>query len=359
MSMSDTANLHLPFLAQGQAQKHVTINETLLRLDALLQLSVESASTSAEPASPSDGQVYILPAGKSGAHWSAMANGALAYYRDGVWEEIAPREGWRAWARDSDAFLIFTGAAWSKLAGVPAGGAAKALAYKIDAADFHTGWASALFWDESNARLGVGVSAPDAAVTVSAHSGALPAPPSGTAIHVAGADAGNPRLLLDAFGGNPLINFRRAAGTLAAPAALASGEGMGGFNWFGRTATGYSAGGTIQLSGVATENWSDAAQGCALAFFTTPNGSTVSARAERLRIDQDGALVIRANAQVLVDANGVVRDRVFTVATLPAGVQGMRAMVSDASTTTFNATVAGGGSNAVPVFYDGAAWKIG
>ena len=120
--MSDTANLHLPFLAQGQAQKHVTINETLVRLDALLQLSVESATTNAEPASPSDGQVYILPAGKSGAHWGAMANCALAYYRDGVWEEIAPREGWRAWARDSDAFLLFTGAAWSRLAGVPAGG---------------------------------------------------------------------------------------------------------------------------------------------------------------------------------------------------------------------------------------------
>ena len=57
-----------------------------------MQVSVVWAATTAEPASPNDGEVYILPAGKSGAHWSAYANGALAYYRDGAWEEIPPRE---------------------------------------------------------------------------------------------------------------------------------------------------------------------------------------------------------------------------------------------------------------------------
>src|SRR5262249_4668949 len=35
-----TANLTLPFLISGQAQKHVTVNESLLRLDALVQLAV-------------------------------------------------------------------------------------------------------------------------------------------------------------------------------------------------------------------------------------------------------------------------------------------------------------------------------
>lgn len=66
--MSDTStNLLLPFLAAAQAQKHVTVNEALLKLDALVQLAVVSATTSAEPGSPSDGQVYILPAGKTNA----------------------------------------------------------------------------------------------------------------------------------------------------------------------------------------------------------------------------------------------------------------------------------------------------
>src|SRR6185503_15210347 len=63
--MSNTSNLVLPYLAVGQAQKHVTVNESLRKLDAILQLSVVSATTAAQPASPADGAVYILPPGKT------------------------------------------------------------------------------------------------------------------------------------------------------------------------------------------------------------------------------------------------------------------------------------------------------
>lgn len=48
----------------------------------------------------------------------------------------------------------------------------------------------------------------------------------------------------------------------------------------------------------------------------------------------------------------------YTVATLPTPVTGMRARVSDANATTFYSTVAGGGSNVVPVFYNGTNWVI-
>lgn len=115
--MSDTSsNLILPYLAAGQAQKHVTVNESIRRLDALVQLAAVSASVSAEPASPVDGAVYILPPGKTGAAWGAMADGALAYYRDGAWEEIAPREGWLACVKDSEQLLHYAGAAWAPFA---------------------------------------------------------------------------------------------------------------------------------------------------------------------------------------------------------------------------------------------------
>jgi len=53
---------------------------------------------------------------------------------------------------------------------------------------------------------------------------------------------------------------------------------------------------------------------------------------------------------------------VYTVNTLPdAGVAGVgaRTFVSDSSVTTFNTTVAGGGSNTVPVFSNGTTWKVG
>lgn len=111
--MSNTSNLVLPFLAVGQAQKHVTVNESLRRLDAVVQLSVVSATIAAQPSSPADGSVYIVPASKSGADWSAYANDSLGYYRDGAWEQITPREGWLAYVKDADVLLVYGGAAWA------------------------------------------------------------------------------------------------------------------------------------------------------------------------------------------------------------------------------------------------------
>lgn len=49
----------------------------------------------------------------------------------------------------------------------------------------------------------------------------------------------------------------------------------------------------------------------------------------------------------------------YTVATLPAGAKGAQAMVTDATSPTFNATVAGGGAVTVPVFYNGTNWVVG
>ena len=51
-----------------------------------------------------------------------------------------------------------------------------------------------------------------------------------------------------------------------------------------------------------------------------------------------------------------------TVSALPtcnSGRQGAHAFVTDANATTFNTSVAGGGSNKLPVFCDGTNWKIG
>jgi len=42
-----------------------------------------------------------------------------------------------------------------------------------------------------------------------------------------------------------------------------------------------------------------------------------------------------------------------------SAVEGARAFCTDANATTFASTVVGGGSNNVPVYYDGSAWKIG
>jgi hypothetical protein len=55
-------------------------------------------------------------------------------------------------------------------------------------------------------------------------------------------------------------------------------------------------------------------------------------------------------------------SQVYAVAKLPdaaeAGV-GARAFVTDSSVTTFGSTVAGSGSTVVPVYSNGAVWKVG
>lgn len=63
-----------------------------------------------------------------------------------------------------------------------------------------------------------------------------------------------------------------------------------------------------------------------------------------------------------LDIAGLVRAQSYTVGTLPAGVTGARSFVSDSTVPAagnFGATVAGGGSNSVPVYYDGSNWCIG
>ena len=51
---------------------------------------------------------------------------------------------------------------------------------------------------------------------------------------------------------------------------------------------------------------------------------------------------------------------VSTVSGLPTdATQGDRRTVTDANATTFASVVAGGGSNIVPVYWDGTDWRIG
>ena len=70
-----------------------------------------------------------------------------------------------------------------------------------------------------------------------------------------------------------------------------------------------------------------------------------------------------AIAQVLhLNAPTRIGPPSVTVATLPAaaaGYAGFRAFVTDANATTFASIVAGGGANGVPVYCDGANWRIG
>ena len=51
--------------------------------------------------------------------------------------------------------------------------------------------------------------------------------------------------------------------------------------------------------------------------------------------------------------------RGYTVSTLPTGVVGQRAYVTDAASPSFGAAVSGGGSVVIPVFRNATAWIVG
>lgn len=103
-----TPRLSLPYLMASQAQKHVTVNESLLRLDLLVQPTVEAFDAETPPTDPEDGQVWALGAAPTGA-WSGQG-WRLAAWFDGEWLFLEPRPGWRA-AAGTD-LRVWTGAGW-------------------------------------------------------------------------------------------------------------------------------------------------------------------------------------------------------------------------------------------------------
>jgi Protein of unknown function (DUF2793) len=118
--MDSSPNLILPYIIAAQAQKHVTHNEALRGLDALVQLMVLDKDLSSPPGSPADGDRYIVAASPTGA-WSGQA-GKIAAWQDGAWAFYTPREGWRAWLADEDKLFFWDGSDW--IAPSSGGGAA-------------------------------------------------------------------------------------------------------------------------------------------------------------------------------------------------------------------------------------------
>lgn len=108
--MDSTPNLLLPHILPAQAQKFLSHNEGLERLDALVMLTVLSRTESAPPADPQEGDRYVVDDGASGA-W-AGSEGSVASWRDGGWSFLEPRDGWLAWCGEEAVLLCFADGAW-------------------------------------------------------------------------------------------------------------------------------------------------------------------------------------------------------------------------------------------------------
>ncbi|MCA0421963.1 MAG: DUF2793 domain-containing protein [Proteobacteria bacterium] len=108
--MSNTPNLQLPYVAAGQSQKHVTVNEGLRALDALVHMGVVSRSLASPPTSPQEGQRYLVPVGAASGF--AGHAGQIAAWQDGSWFFYTPRLGWLSWVADEALLLAYNGTDW-------------------------------------------------------------------------------------------------------------------------------------------------------------------------------------------------------------------------------------------------------
>jgi hypothetical protein len=109
--MESTTHLALPVMAAAQSQKHVTHNEALWLLDALVQLSVLDRDRTVPPAEPQPGDRHIVAASAGGA-WAGHAR-EIALWEEGRWRFLPPRAGFIAFVRAEGALVVHDGVAWT------------------------------------------------------------------------------------------------------------------------------------------------------------------------------------------------------------------------------------------------------
>lgn len=92
----------------GITQADVPANNNAQRLDVLTR-AVISTTVTAQPGSPTSGDLYILPVGKTGAIWATFADGALAYFKSGTWYEYTPYEGLPKYSSATNTVWLYDG----------------------------------------------------------------------------------------------------------------------------------------------------------------------------------------------------------------------------------------------------------
>lgn len=377
--MTNTANLQLPYLAAGQAQKHVTLNESLRILDAMVHLTLQSRALSTPPVSPVEGARYLLPAGSTGA-WSGHA-GKIALWQDGAWAFITPAIGWTAWLVEESALLAFNGTAWDDVNAPPQSLPKLGINAQADEVNRLAVSSSAALFDHAGSghRLVINKSAPGANASVVFQTGYSGRVEIGTT----GSNNLSIKTSLDGQSWSEVATITpegwMGIGTTSPQAPLeirrtsarivVTNEDPGpsgpGILFYGRdfpTAPndrlGYlifgSRGGsnmgynTVAVSGHAEAGWvPDSSYPTYLRFDTTSSAAT--GRSERMRLTSNGDLGIGTTAPTTkLHVNGPVRVASYSVVTLPS------ASTSGAGSIVFVSNEAGG---PVLAFSDGTVWR--
>jgi hypothetical protein len=96
----NTPKLKLPLLTTHQAQKEVTHNEALTKLECFVQTIVLSRTTM--PNNPAEGDTVIVKE-------------QLAYYLNGAWEYYDLFDGFECWVKDEQIKLVYWDNEWHQI----------------------------------------------------------------------------------------------------------------------------------------------------------------------------------------------------------------------------------------------------
>ena len=111
--MEQTPNFALPMLVAHQAQKKLTVNEALLRIDALMHGAVQQAEVRQPPATnPPAGTLLLLAADPHGP-WAGKAHHVALYYQG--WRLIPPGVGRIFFVITEQAWRYWDGDKWRKI----------------------------------------------------------------------------------------------------------------------------------------------------------------------------------------------------------------------------------------------------
>jgi hypothetical protein len=172
--------------------------------------------------------------------------------------------------------------------------------------------------------------------TISANSGSLPLPPTGTMLQTGQIDGTANLQMADVFGAATAYQGRRANGTNSARTALVTNDLIASLQAFGYGATAYSTA-RASYNLFASQTWTDSAHGTYATIATTPNGGT--AQVERVRTNPDGTIKLSA----------------YGAGTLTTDASGNVSASTTTSSSVFNGSVATattgiGGTGAAPTF---------
>ena len=123
---------------------------------------------------------------------------------------------------------------------------------------------------------------------------AVPAAFGADELRIVGSTGADALIWSDSFAGPPVFGGRRAQGVPGAPTAAVTGNTLVAMRGYGYGSTGYATSHRGSVTVLASETWTDAAQGTRLVFGTTSN--TTIGHSARFAVENDGSFVYQGGS---------------------------------------------------------------